>query len=517
MRKWWWIGCLAIAAMPQAFSVAQDEGKKGEEKKEAAAQEDKAAEARRNLLERQREARAKQQKDAAIFADFSKLIAKKDVAGAEKFYEDTLKENPTWMFKTSAQLALATAYSEAGDKAKAGEYALAVIEGPIASAKRNPAMLANAASMLGRVGPILKDAGKFDEIVADLEKSADSAAENAERKVSALAGKMRLFKAIGRNEDADKVALEVDMATRESLKAEPKVVKGVLARLEAIEVMLGHFAENKEKRAEFVKEKAELIKQAMADFPKEVAIATQHFRGELMSISRMGSERLKEAEEKYEGIKTAVKEYVDGLDSAASGAQLTALVNSFESSLTRLRAHAPLIGQPAAPMEGEISAWVNGQALTDSDLKGKVVLVDFWAVWCGPCIATFPHLIEWREKYGDQGLVIVGATKYYNYDWDESAKRPLGVKKDERTLTPEEEQSAMVKFADHHKLKHVFAVQNEDSKMDDFYKVTGIPQAVLIDKEGKVKMIRVGSGPDNAHDLEAGIREALGLPAEEAH
>ena len=92
------------------------------------------------------------------------------------------------------------------------------------------------------------------------------------------------------------------------------------------------------------------------------------------------------------------------------------------------------ISQPTFPLE--VEAWVNGNALTDKELEGKVVLIDFWAVWCGPCIATFPHLREWRDKYSDKGLVIIG-------------------------------------------------------------------------RDGKVQMIRVGSGEANAHDLEAKIEELL--------
>lgn len=518
MRKWWWLGLVAIALMPQAFAAAQEE-KKGDDDKAAAekkAADDKAS-AEKKLLERRREAQQRQQKEQKIYVDLNKLVSDKKFDEAETLLAETVKDNPNWMFKTSAQMNLAMAYSSAGNKEKAGEYALAVVSAQAETAKRNPAMLASVSSTLSRLGPILKDAGKLDEIVADLEKSADAAAENKDRRISALAGKMRLMKAVGRNSDADKIVSDIDSETSEALKAEPKSAKGLIARLDALDTIAEHFAANKDKRAEFIKEKAELIKNGMVEFPKEVAIATRHFQGELTKLVRLGSERAKEVEDRYVEIKKAVKDYVDALPEPSAGQQLTNLANSFEGNLRYIRAHAPLIGQPAAPMDSEVSAWTNGAALTDADLKDKVVLIDFWAVWCGPCIMTFPHLNEWREKYGDKGFVIVGATKYYNYDWDADAKRAVGIKKDDRTLTPDEEQAAMVKFAEHHKLKHAFAIQKEDSKLDDFYKVTGIPQAVLIGKDGTVKMIRVGSGDENAHDLEAGIRECLGLPAEEAH
>ena len=169
------------------------------------------------------------------------------------------------------------------------------------------------------------------------------------------------------------------------------------------------------------------------------------------------------------------------------------------------KAQQALIGQSSFPLEAE--AWVNGDDLTDKELEGKVVLIDFWAVWCGPCIATFPHLREWQDKYSDKGLVIIGATRYYSYDWDDATNR---IKKVEN-LSTEDERAAMSRFAQYHELKHRFMVMPKDSTFSKKYGVTGIPQAVLIGRDGKVQMIRVGSGEANAHDLEAKIEELLAV------
>lgn len=177
------------------------------------------------------------------------------------------------------------------------------------------------------------------------------------------------------------------------------------------------------------------------------------------------------------------------------------MARSLESELKR----AELIGQKALPLQADI--FVNGESITDEELKGKVVLLDFWAVWCGPCIATFPHLREWQDKYADQGLVIIGVTNYYKYDWDDENKRI----KSDKELTPENEQKALVRFAEHHNLKHRFMVTPSGSSFSRDYAVTGIPQAVLIDKEGNIRMIKVGSGEANAHDLDEMIQELLGV------
>ena len=55
-----------------------------------------------------------------------------------------------------------------------------------------------------------------------------------------------------------------------------------------------------------------------------------------------------------------------------------------------------------------ILEWINSNPLSEADLKGKVVLVDFWTYSCINCIRTLPHLNEWHKKYKDNGLIILG-------------------------------------------------------------------------------------------------------------
>lgn len=212
--------------------------------------------------------------------------------------------------------------------------------------------------------------------------------------------------------------------------------------------------------------------------------------------------------EKAEALLKTAKARVEKLSEAATEKEVKTVLEQIErgfSAFARSIEHghkiAALIGKPAPAWA--VEEWANGSPLSADDLKGKVVLLDFWAIWCGPCIATFPHLREWQEKYSEKGLVIVGMTRYYNYKWDEESKKPVrGKEKDE--VSHEEEQAMLKQFAEFHHLGHRFAIQTEEHSAAEDFVVNGIPHVVVIDRQGIVRMIRVGSGSKNAkavHDM----------------
>jgi len=71
---------------------------------------------------------------------------------------------------------------------------------------------------------------------------------------------------------------------------------------------------------------------------------------------------------------------------------------------------------PTAPPTGEVAPAFTAETLTGrevalSDFEGRVVLLDFWATWCPPCVATLPHLEALHRAHGEQGLVVLGVNQ----------------------------------------------------------------------------------------------------------
>jgi len=186
--------------------------------------------------------------------------------------------------------------------------------------------------------------------------------------------------------------------------------------------------------------------------------------------------------------------------------QLGMFQKNVESILSRLAtsiARLKLVGTSAPEYEAE--SFVGMDAVTLAELKGKVVLLDFWAVWCGPCIATFPHLRDWHDAYSDKGLVILGITSDQGYRWDEANQRAVP----DKGISHEDEMEMLASFRKHHNLRHGFVVTPKGGQYNKALAVSGIPQVVLLDKQGKIRSIKVGSGEKNANELEAEIKKLI--------
>lgn len=137
----------------------------------------------------------------------------------------------------------------------------------------------------------------------------------------------------------------------------------------------------------------------------------------------------------------------------------------------------------AAPLSaGELKvgtkapAWklngLDGKAVQSSDFKGKVVVFNFWATWCGPCVREIPDFVEVQKEFKDKGVVFIGV----------SVDSPAAEKKT----------TAKVKaFVE--KMKINYPIVWGDKKVDkDYGGITGIPQTYVIDKKGVIRASHLG-------------------------
>jgi len=155
-----------------------------------------------------------------------------------------------------------------------------------------------------------------------------------------------------------------------------------------------------------------------------------------------------------------------------------------------------MIGKPATALSAE--HWFNSKPIRWNKLKGKVVLIDFWATWCPPCRQVIPVLVESYNEMKEKGLVVIGYTKLYGFYRDDQ--------KNEGKVDPETELTLTKEFLDRFKISYPVAVSDKGEAFD-VYGVQSIPTLFFIDRKGNIVDVEKGSG--GAAELKEKIRKLL--------
>ena len=139
--------------------------------------------------------------------------------------------------------------------------------------------------------------------------------------------------------------------------------------------------------------------------------------------------------------------------------------------------------QPQAPAPNFTLPTADGQNLALQEQRGRVVLINFWATWCGPCKQEMPHLNRLHEKYRSAGLVLLGV----NID-DDPRNGIAGAAK------------LGLKFP---------VLLDADKRVSRLYDLASMPSTVVIDRDGRVRYLHRGYREGYELNYEQQIRELL--------
>ncbi len=198
----------------------------------------------------------------------------------------------------------------------------------------------------------------------------------------------------------------------------------------------------------------------------------------------------------------ALMKLADGVAGTPAVPQVVALIEEVRPALES--AEDPAIAQRVPRLEGlirrlqlpgtimEVEGTLLGGEMVDwESYRGKVVLVDYWATWCGPCIAELPNVLAAYAAYHDKGFEVLG-------------------------ISLDSDKEAVENFFEARNIpwQTLYSTDPEANgwahPMAEKYAIAGIPQAILVDKEGKVVSMNA-----RGRTLEKALSELLG-PAEAA-
>ena len=129
---------------------------------------------------------------------------------------------------------------------------------------------------------------------------------------------------------------------------------------------------------------------------------------------------------------------------------------------------------------------LDGTQITRDSLKGKVVLLDFWATWCAPCRAAIPHLVTIYEAYKDKGFEVIGVCLDQGGDVSEISD-----------------------FIKRNQVTYPIAIGTNNPITKDLGNITSLPTMILLDKNSSIEFKVVGFNNEIGNKLESKIKELI--------
>jgi len=157
--------------------------------------------------------------------------------------------------------------------------------------------------------------------------------------------------------------------------------------------------------------------------------------------------------------------------------------NRFAAVVAALALTLPALADPAGPAPQFTLAAKGGQDVSLSQYKGQVVMINFWASWCGPCRQEMPLLESIYRKYNKMGFTMIGV----NVEPDSKA-------------ADEWLKATPVSFP---------ILYDRDSKVSKLYNVAGMPSTVIIDRSGKLRKLHRGYQPGDENEYLDSIRALI--------